>query len=67
MKDESNVLESLIEKVKLESDLYKKCEIIKDKVIKSMNNLRKIVDKVESITDLSYWPIPTYIDLLFGI
>ena len=67
MKEETNMLESLIEKVKFETNLNRKCEIIRDEVIKSMNNLRKIVDKVETITDLKYWPIPTYIDLLFGI
>ena len=32
-----------------------------------MLELRTIVDTLESKVDEKYWPMPTYIDLLFGI
>jgi glutamine synthetase len=41
--------------------------IWKDDVLVSMEKLRKIVDELETIVDKKYWPMPTYVDLLFGI
>ncbi len=32
-----------------------------------MQELRQTVDTIEESVDAEYWPIPTYIDLLFGI
>ena len=32
-----------------------------------MNELRDIVDTLETKVDEKIWPMPTYIDLLFGI
>jgi glutamine synthetase len=49
------------------NDILQKAEFFRDEVIRVMNKLRKIVDETESIVDSSYWPIPTYMDLLFGI
>ena len=34
-------------------------------ISKDMDGLRKIADKLETITDKSYWPFPTYSDILF--
>ena len=34
-------------------------------VIPCMNSLREVADILESITDKSYWPYPTYSDLLY--
>ena len=39
----------------------------RDNVLTIMNSLRKLVDKAETIVDKKLWPMPTYIDLLFGI
>ena len=36
-----------------------------DTVIPGMNALRTEADALEAITDKSYWPYPTYSDLLF--
>ena len=36
-----------------------------DVVVPAMNNLRHEADILESLTDKSYWPYPTYSDLLF--
>ena len=32
-----------------------------------MSELRLPCDKAETLTDKSYWPFPTYADLLFGV
>jgi glutamine synthetase len=32
-----------------------------------MNTLRETVDTIETIVDAADWPMPTYVDLLFGI
>lgn len=39
----------------------------KNKVFVLMDELRNIVDTLESKVDEKSWPMPTYIDLLFGI
>jgi len=36
-----------------------------DKVVPIMENLRESADYLEQLTDKSYWPYPTYSDLLF--
>ena len=36
-----------------------------DSVIPGMNALRSAADTLETLTDKSYWPFPTYSDLLF--
>lgn len=36
-------------------------------VFGQIEKLRKTVDAMEELVDAKYWPIPTYIDLLFGI
>ena len=36
-----------------------------DVVVPAMANLRKEADTLETLTDKSYWPYPTYSDLLF--
>ena len=41
--------------------------IWRDDVFTSMNALREIVDILETKVDAKYWPMPTYVDLLFGI
>ena len=36
-----------------------------DTIITGMNALRAEADALEALTDKSYWPYPTYSDLLF--
>ena len=36
-------------------------------LLPAMEGLRKIVDDLESNTAEKYWPMPTYVDLLFGV
>lgn len=67
MKEKNTELEMLVAKVKATKQLIAKAKLIKDKVLKTMEELRVIVDKVESSVDIEYWPMPTYVDLLFSI
>ncbi|MBQ8206808.1 MAG: glutamine synthetase III [Bacilli bacterium] len=68
MKETTNKLEKVISKAQKEkSDLLKASYIWKDEVLKTMNKLREITDLLETKIDISYWPIPTYTDLLFGL
>jgi len=32
-----------------------------------MDKLRAVVDEMESMTSIEYWPIPTYGELLFSV
>ncbi|MBQ8392749.1 MAG: glutamine synthetase III [Clostridia bacterium] len=36
-------------------------------VLGVMNKLREVVDEMESMTSIEYWPIPTYGELLFSV
>ena len=36
-----------------------------DTVIPGMNAIRSAADMLEELTDKSYWPYPTYSDLLY--
>ena len=40
---------------------------IRDEVLCRMDGLRALCDEAETITAASYWPFPTYGDLLFGV
>ena len=68
MKETTSKLEKVISKAQKEkSNLLKASYIWKDEVLKTMNKLREITDLLETKIDISYWPIPTYTDLLFGL
>ncbi|MDD2568306.1 MAG: glutamine synthetase type III, partial [Clostridia bacterium] len=38
-----------------------------DTVLNAMNSLRKTADELETLVADSYWPFPTYLELLFNI
>ncbi len=38
-----------------------------DRVLPAMRELRRIADSLEQLTDKSYWPFPTYDQLLFSV
>ncbi len=48
-------------------DSLSKAVYYKDTIIPLMEKLRKSADTLETITDKSYWPFPTYNDLLFSV
>ena len=57
------------EMVKLDTmgDFAEEAAFIRDKVIPQMSELRVAADEAETLTAESYWPFPTYGDLLFGV
>ena len=58
-------LEDITSKAKDEGCIKKQGEIIRDEVLPAMAELRIPADEAEKITAESYWPFPTYGDLLF--
>ena len=68
MKEQMKVLEKEIDNISIcECDVMGQALLWRDKVFVSMNTLRKTVDIIETKVDEDYWPIPSYVDLLFGI
>jgi len=43
----------------------KRALAFKDKVVPAMNELRVVVDQLETITASDYWPVPSYAEMLF--
>ena len=60
-------LESEMVKLDTMSDFAEEAAFIRDKVIPKMSELRVAADEAETLTAESYWPFPTYGDLLFGV
>lgn len=68
MKNQMMILEKHIDRAQhLEADILEIAKIWRDDVLSTMTILRQIVDQIENCVDEKYWPMPTYIDLLFGI
>lgn len=68
MKDVMDKLEQSIKEAQaIKNDCLLQANLWKEKVCTTMLELRTIVDTLESKVDEKYWPMPTYIDLLFGI
>jgi len=60
-------LEKAVAALSKSKDTIKESEMIRDKVLPKMAELRKPVDEAETITAKDYWPYPSYGDLLFGV
>ncbi len=68
MKNQMTILESHVERAqKKTGDILEIAKIWRDDVLTTMNELRRVVDEIENHVDEKYWPMPTYMDLLFGI
>ncbi len=67
MSDEVAVLEHAVFELGTASDIIEESETIRDKVLPAMTSLRTAVDKAETLIDKTYYPYPTYADLLFGV
>ena len=50
-----------------EKDVLKKATEYHDIILKLMSDIRKYADSAESVVPNSYWPYPSYGDLLFKI
>ena len=68
MKEQMTTLENNIAAAqKSEEDIFTQAVAWRDDVFGTMQLLRETVDAIEESVDAQYWPIPTYVDLLFGI
>ncbi len=63
----TQALEEALTKVREIEDVTKRSFYCKDQIIALMKKLRKVVDGLEDVVPASYWPMPTYGDLLFGV
>ena len=63
----TDALEASLTEVKCITDVQAESAAIRDTVIAKMNDLRAAADEAETLTAESYWPFPTYGELLFGV
>lgn len=68
--DAKKALAALIEKTD-KADEYDEGEPLavyyKDEIRSAMDDLRTPIDELEMIVEKSFWPVPTYGDLLFEV
>jgi glutamine synthetase len=60
-------LEDALFKLQDAGDVVEKSAMIRDTLLPRMSELRVPCDQAELLTAKSYWPFPTYADLLFGV
>ena len=51
----------------MKEDMEKQAYYYYDVVFNSMSDVRKPADRLEMLLDKSYWPFPSYGDLLFEV
>lgn len=49
------------------SEILARAIFCKDAIVPLMEELRSYADRLECSVDASFWPIPTYTDLMFGL
>ncbi len=62
-----NRLDENLQGVKQLTDGAKIAQYYCDNVLSVMNEAREIADQLEEVTDKTYWPYPSYGDLLFSV
>lgn len=68
LKDKIVTLEASLEKTQgLSEDAYDIAYAYKFDVFEKMNEVREVADKLETIVDKEFWPLPSYGELLFGL
>ena len=60
-------LETVIRERPAGDDPLTAARYMHDTVLPAMEDLRQSADTLETLTDRSYWPFPTYDELLFSI
>jgi glutamine synthetase len=61
-------LETSLEKAQsLSGDSYDTAHFYKFDVFEKMGELREVADKLETLVDREFWPLPSYGELLFGV
>ncbi len=67
MFEDVQALEKELEAKKEIVDAQKLAEYYKDTIISRMEKIRASADAIEVMTERTYWPYPSYADLLFGV
>ena len=67
IEEKADALEGAAEAVRGAEDIIEESCMIRDLVLPAMEALRAPCDQAEAVTAKSYWPFPTYADLLFGV
>ena len=60
-------LEAAMLDAKEYDDIFECAKFYRDTVFAAMQELRAIADDLETIVGETYWPFPTYGELLFGV
>jgi glutamine synthetase len=60
-------LETKLAAVPVGEDPLAEARYMHDTILPAMEDLRKSADTLEQLTDRTYWPFPTYDDLLFSV
>jgi len=60
-------LEQTLKRVEKTQDVGEESRLIRDEVLSRMEKLRAFCDEAETLTARSFWPYPSYGDLLFGV
>ncbi|MBP5154679.1 MAG: glutamine synthetase type III, partial [Lachnospiraceae bacterium] len=63
----AEALEKAVTALDALGDYRAEADFVRDTVIPGMSALRAVCDEAETMTAASYWPFPTYGDLLFGV
>ena len=63
----TDALELAMVKFDTIGDVTEEAFTIRDEILPKMNELRAAADEAETLTAESYWPFPTYGELLFGV
>ena len=66
IKEDIDRIDELLNGSKASSSL-EKAFFYHDQIIPLMEELREHADELEKICDREYWPMPTYLELLFGV
>ena len=68
MKDQMETLDKNITDAQaMDAEIFEQAVAWRDNVFGEMQALRATTDTIETLVDDEYWPVPSYIDLLFGI
>ena len=46
---------------------YESARYYRDVIFRDMEELRRVCDKLERLTEREYWPFPVYGDILFSV
>ncbi len=63
----TDALDALLPKIGTYKQAFDAAKYCKDKVLPAMNDLREVVDELETMVPGKYWPFPTYGELLYSV